>query len=437
LDHQNHRLSDALVAEAPKFCEIARKVVELTEGCVLVAHNLPFDYSFLRKEFAELGYTYKRQSLCTVRLSRRLLPGLSSYSLGPLCNHLGIEIHDRHRALGDALATAKVLQKLLQVDASAIAKPAAMLKKELDNEIGLGLLPPLLKESQVTSLPEATGVYFFHNERGNTLYVGKSNNIRKRVLSHLNGGHRSGKSASFKSSIADISFEITGSELLAELREAEEIQRLQPEFNRALRQRHYPYGLFYERDEAGFINLVIRHNCPDAPPLLNIRGRQGAETLAENLIEKYQLCRRHFMLPGGTQLPLAAANGCKVGTAPHQCANRQHQMAALYNLNVQRLIQHYSLPAENFLVFDVGRSTDEKTVILIQQHQIAGYAFISIDQLAEFSNSAFSHAALSELTTPIVPMPEGRHILLRSLRRLKWLSLDLPLNKNKSPRRAA
>lgn len=106
-------ITNEMVANAPKFYEIARDVVLLTEGCVFVAHNAPFDFRFIQEEFKRLGYEYHRDVLCTVRLSRRVFPGYRSYSLGNICSGLGIKFESRHRAAGDALATAKLFEKIL------------------------------------------------------------------------------------------------------------------------------------------------------------------------------------------------------------------------------------------------------------------------------------------------------------------------------------
>ena len=106
-------INDEMVADAPKFHEVAKKIIEMTEGRIFVAHNVGFDYNFIKDEFASLGYKFKREKLCTVRLSRKLLPGRLSYSLGNLCASLGIENEARHRAEGDAVATAKLFDLLL------------------------------------------------------------------------------------------------------------------------------------------------------------------------------------------------------------------------------------------------------------------------------------------------------------------------------------
>ena len=109
-------ISDEMVMDAPRFFEVAKKIVEITEDCIFVAHNVQFDYQFIRQEFKSLGFNYSRDYTCTVRLSRKLLPGHASYSLGKLCNSLGIALENRHRAFGDALATAKLFELLLKSD---------------------------------------------------------------------------------------------------------------------------------------------------------------------------------------------------------------------------------------------------------------------------------------------------------------------------------
>lgn len=107
-------ISNEMVKDAPKFYEVAKQIIELTEGRTFIAHNVNFDYSFIKEEYKRLGYIFNRKKLCTVQLSRKLLPGHSSYSLGKLCSDLGVIISDRHRAEGDALATVKLFEILLE-----------------------------------------------------------------------------------------------------------------------------------------------------------------------------------------------------------------------------------------------------------------------------------------------------------------------------------
>ncbi|NJK94572.1 MAG: GIY-YIG nuclease family protein [Bacteroidales bacterium] len=168
-----------MVADAPRFYEIARKLVEMTEGYTFVAHNVNFDYRFIKEEFARLGFDYKRNTLCTVKLSRKILPGKRSYSLGLLCDELGICINGRHRAMGDALATAKLFDILLSADTNS--QPNLFQPQS----INLQSLHPFFDSACISKLPGKAGVYYFFNEKGEIIYIGKSNDIQTRVISHL------------------------------------------------------------------------------------------------------------------------------------------------------------------------------------------------------------------------------------------------------------
>ena len=161
-------ITNDMVSCAPTFKDIAAVIDEFTMDHVLVAHNAGFDYSFLRREFKSLGTNYIRKKLCTVRLSRKIIPGLHSYSLGTLCATLGISIKDRHRAFGDAKATVKLLQHLISQDTMQHI-PEALRRNSRE-----GTLPPNLPKDQFEQLPEDVGVYFFLDRKGKVIYVGES-----------------------------------------------------------------------------------------------------------------------------------------------------------------------------------------------------------------------------------------------------------------------
>ncbi len=210
---------DEMVANSPKFYEIAKKVFEMTEGHIFVAHNASFDYGVLRGEFASLGADFKRETMCTVKLSRQLFPGFRSYSLGNLCNDLNIQIENRHRAYGDAKATTLLLDLLLEK-----SREYGEEKLTANTSVRAAKMPPLLDIEVFKSLPQETGVYYFYNEKGDIIYVGKANNIRQRVLSHFND--KSLKERTMFEMIADIKYELTGSEFLALLYESAEIKSI-------------------------------------------------------------------------------------------------------------------------------------------------------------------------------------------------------------------
>ncbi len=155
-------ITQEMVQDAPKFYETAREIVELTQDAIFVAHNVRFDYGFLCEEFKRLGYTYSRKQLCTLRMSRQAFPGLPSYSLGKLAASLGVRLDNRHRAMGDASATAEIFRMILQKH---------QLREEIQVMINMGIreskLPTGISLEKIHALPESCGVYYLHDENGN------------------------------------------------------------------------------------------------------------------------------------------------------------------------------------------------------------------------------------------------------------------------------
>ena len=230
-------ITNEMVANAPTFYQIAKEIVEITQGKTFVAHSASFDYNFIRQEFKNLGYTYKRDVLCTVKLSRRLIPTLRSYSLGMICEKLNIQINNRHRAAGDALATTKLFEMLLFLDQTS-EKEESVIQNTKPTNLNPDLGPGIIDE-----LPEEPGVYYFIDKDQDILYIGKSKNIYQRVLTHL-ANNVSKRAIEMKDRITDISYEHTGSELIAFLVESNEIKKHKPVYNRAQRRTTNQYGLY-------------------------------------------------------------------------------------------------------------------------------------------------------------------------------------------------
>ena len=171
-------INNAMLRQAPKFYEIAKRVIEITENAIIVAHNSSFDYRIIKTEFKRLGFTFVKETICTVELSKKLIPNMDSYSLGKLVKALGIPIVDRHRASGDALATLKLFKMLLEKDTSK-----EVLALNIKKDVIKGLPPKLL--DVVESMPSETGIYYIHNQEGKIIYIGKSKNIKKRINQHF------------------------------------------------------------------------------------------------------------------------------------------------------------------------------------------------------------------------------------------------------------
>jgi len=215
-------ITNEMVENAPRFFEVAKRIVEMTEGRTIVAHNARFDYSFIRQEFKSLGYNFSRNLLDTVTLGRKLIPGHRSYSLGNICRDLGIMINGRHRAAGDALATARLFEMLMMRD-----REMAGIGQGLIKSTRLSKLNPNLDVSKIAKIPEDSGVYYFYNEKGDLIYIGKSRNLRQRIRTHLSN-NTTNRAMEMRDLIADIGWEVTGSELVALLMESSEIKKNKP-----------------------------------------------------------------------------------------------------------------------------------------------------------------------------------------------------------------
>ncbi len=363
-------ISNEMVANAPKFFEIAKQIVEITEEKIFVAHNASFDYKFIMAEFKALGYDFTRENLCTLKLSRKLLPGHRSYSLGKLCADLGIEIQDRHRASGDARATVMLLDKLLNRlnDSGQEDKILDSVSSNLKN------LHPNLDEKLISNLPEDTGVYFFRNDQNQVIYIGKSKNIRKRVMSHLSN-NSSRRSIEMKESIADVDFEITGSELIALLVESSEIKKHGPRFNRAQKRKTMQYGLYLKKNSRGYYELAIDKtaNRINESPETCFRNKTEAKEIMSKLIERFWLCQK---LCG-----MYDTEGACFHYEIRQCngACIEKESADIYNKRVMKAVSGFYQQHNNMLIIDKGRKNDERSVVQLENGKYLGFGFLNTE----------------------------------------------------------
>lgn len=356
-------ISDAMVAKAPRFYEVAKEIVEITEGAIFVAHNASFDYNFIRHEFKNYGYNFQRECLCTVKLSRKIIPGMQSYSLGKLCQELNIRIDGRHRAGGDALATVKLFELLLQENANTVYLETLGLKT--------GSTPANTRISKQTleHLPARTGIYYFLDEEGKILYIGKSKDIRQRVISHFSR-ISSKKALEMIGRIAHIEHEVTGSELLALLRESAEIKLHQPLFNRSQRRTMFNYGLYSYTDQAGYLCLKIDKNNNGQAPHTSFANLDRGKKFLFQLTEKYQLCQN---LTG-----LYSTSSACFQYAVKQCLGAciGKELPESYNARVEEAIAWAGFLKENLIVLDKGRIPSETGFIMIENGKYLGYGYI-------------------------------------------------------------
>jgi DNA polymerase-3 subunit epsilon len=244
-------ITPLLLQDAPSFAEVAPVIFEKLQGRVFVAHNVNFDYSFIKHHLAANGFELALPKLCTVRLSRKVFPAMPSYSLGNLCRHFNLPIENRHRAGGDATATARLFNHILANNGELHIRES--LKKASREQY----LPPNLSRDQIEQLPYSPGVYYFHNQKGRIIYVGKARNIRYRVSSHFTHNGTGRQRQDFLRNIYSITYQTCGTELMAFILENIEIRKHWPEFNRALKNFNPIFGLYLYEDQAGFLRLII------------------------------------------------------------------------------------------------------------------------------------------------------------------------------------
>jgi len=357
-------INNAMLRSAPKFYEVAKRIIEMTEGCIVVAHNASFDYRILQTEFRRLGFRFHKQTLCTVELSKKLLPGHESYSLGKLVRALGIPMADRHRASGDAMATVKLFKMLLAQD---IEKE--IVKSMVKTEIKSGMSPKLL--DIVENLPSKTGIYYIHNEKGDLIYIGKSKNIKKRVNQHFTGTSRKCKKIQLE--VFAITFEETGSELIALLKESEEIKINKPIYNRAQRKTIFQWALYAQKDENGYLALKLQKADGRKKEITSFSSIQEGKNALFKFTDQFNLCQKinglYDTKNACFKYKIKECDGACVGViSPEE-----------YNERVQEFIETNLFDNENMVIIDRGRSLQERSAVLIEGGIYKGYCFYDLN----------------------------------------------------------
>lgn len=254
-------ISNEMVEGEPSFEDLSFEIFQLLKGQIFVAHNVNFDYTFLKAEFARCGFNFDEKKLCTVRLGRKIFPGLKSYSLGNFAHSKNIINDAPHRAMGDCAATAKLFKLMLQSDNDAY------IKQSLKRNASVFALPSNLDLNQVKQLPKKPGVYYFKNQVGKTIYIGKAKSIFDRVKSHFAGYNPESKRQGFLREIFTIEYKETGNELIAMLMEDAEIKKYWPKYNKAQKHNVKKYGVYVYQNQNKSFRIVCQQvsnsNQPD------------------------------------------------------------------------------------------------------------------------------------------------------------------------------
>ncbi|QDW24605.1 DNA polymerase III subunit epsilon [Pedobacter sp. KBS0701] len=392
-------IDNAMLKDAPTFPDVALQIYQLLNDKVFVAHNVNFDYSFLKHHLAAVGYDLQCRKLCTVRLSRKLIPGKSSYSLGKLCTALQIPIQNRHRAAGDADATSILFNMLLDNDLEGIIPE--MLKKTSKEQV----LPPHLDKASILRLPNQPGVYYFKDSKGKIVYVGKAKDLKKRVTSHFTGNTPNRQRQDFLRTIHHVDFVICGTELMALILEANEIKRLWPENNRAMKRYEHKYDLYVFEDQNGYLRLAVDKHKKNNNAIQSFNSLLEGYNFLTQLINKYQLCAKLCYLQKTATKCYAHENGQCFGA----CSGIE--TVAVYNKKLNAALNDIQNQQPSFALVDEGRKEEEFSCLVVENGKFYGMGYFTnknylADGLAPIKNDLSTYQSNSYILNLILNYAE-------------------------------
>ena len=343
-------ITDDMLSRAPEFEEIAEEVYDILKDAVFVAHNVNFDYSFIHAEMQAAGLSWNPKKLCTVRLSRKAFPGMRSYGLSNLCRELNVRNDAAHRAMGDTEATVQIFEKILNV----------LSKDDIQKFIAHGsresFLPNHLDEKEFARLPEKPGVYYFLDQSGKPIYIGKAQNLKKRVRTHFSPATESERHQQFLTEIHHVDYVLTGNELIALLLEDAEIRKHWPRHNRAQKRPSGGVGIFMYQDGRGLQRLTINKVSKKIAPLRLFTSRAAACKWLVKIADAHQLNYAVVGLPVELDVSTIVAD--------------QH------NVRLQIALSKDQTDQRHVVLLSSGRDATEHSFVLVKEGRPEGYGFV-------------------------------------------------------------
>ena len=378
-------IDNEMVADAPEFHEVAKDIELRTRNAIFVAHNVNFDYNVLRNEFSDLGFEFTRRKLCTVRLSRKLIPGLFSYSLGRLCDSINIPINNRHRAEGDTDATVILFQRLLNLDDNF-----EVMRSFLHARSREATLPPHLSAEQIFDLPEAPGIYLFKDKKHKVIYAGKAINIKKRVISHFYD--KGTKEYTLGQETYHIDHETTGNELMALLLEAEKIKKHYPKYNRAQKRPGTVYQIISYTNQKGVLQLALGTTKTLQNSVGTFYNRLRAAEKLEQLCENFNLCPRFCTLQSNVEV----CSHYSIRNCEGICEGKES--VAEYNKKVHAAIASLGQENSTYVIREKGRHYQEEAFVFIKEGRYMGYGYVDTDVQITTADDLEPYLKLREAT---------------------------------------
>ncbi|MBX7052432.1 MAG: GIY-YIG nuclease family protein [Flavobacteriales bacterium] len=378
-------ITDDMLEPAPTFSQVADELEEIFENAVFVAHNVNFDYSFIKAEFNAMGRNFQMPRVCTMRVARKAFPGAPSYGLNNLCNWLGVTNESAHRALSDARAAHEIFQKSLSIIGDDVVH------KMIGRASGDVFLPPNLDKKEFAALPEKPGVYYLLNEKGKPIYIGKAKNLRKRVKQHFTTNTDSKRNQAFMKEIFHVSFELTGTELIALLLEDAEIRKYWPAYNSAQKRRTPRVHVVRYYDQQGYDRLAIQESNKIIGAHKTFPSHYTARNWLMEISKEFDIDMRLLgltMFDVHRELPLPD----------------NHNKVMIEALRVlEKREPSYILQGE-------GRSDDEISAIVVRNGQLKGFAFVSMDLCSvEDIESALLILPPTEVNASIIATISSEH----------------------------
>jgi DNA polymerase-3 subunit epsilon len=349
-------IDNSMVATAPDFEDIAETLFDLLNDKIFIAHNVNFDYSFIRHNLKAAGFELTTKKICTVRLGRKVFPGLPSYSLGNLCRTLELPIENRHRAGGDAKATVKLFEHYLANGAST------HIEQMLRKTSGEQWLPTHLNKKDILQLPSGPGVYYFHDEKDKIIYVGKAVNIKKRVSSHFTHTETDKRRQSFLRTITRVTCKECATELEAIVLESTEIRRLWPKYNYSQKQPAQKFALYMFEDNRGYLRLAI-----------DKRKKNLAHLYSFNLLHEGLVMLNKMVAQFGLNEKL-----CFIDKTPLNEGRYRSNLIPppVYNEKIKQAVQVLEEQLPTFAVMDKGLKKDEQLCLLVERGSFWGMGYL-------------------------------------------------------------
>lgn len=345
-------ITNEMTAAAPRFEEVAHKIYNLLNNRIFIAHNVNFDYSFVKYSLRAAGYDWNPKKLCTLKLSRKAFPGMHKYGLGHICRTLDITVSNRHRAGGDATATAVLFGKILEKGGDKLIKD--FLKKENREQI----LPPNLPAEQVNNLPYVPGVYYFHDAHDKVIYVGKAKVLKNRVVSHFTGLNTGKKRQEFLRNIHKVTFKECPSEFTAFILESVEIKRLWPAYNLSQKHFEHKYGIYSFEDSRGYRRLAIDKKRKYFEPVVSFNLLTDAHRMLWKIVREHELHPALCFLDKSTSVD-------------HQYPDRE-----IYNTRVDNALINMRSQLSTYAILEPAAFGNKNVCVLVENGKFYGMGAI-------------------------------------------------------------